>query len=300
MTPGRLYQAIAWLLSRLAGDDASRRAFEETLADWRRERRTLKGLASVIRVVAQVAWKETWSWPMVWTTARIGIALLTLVGVWWSVAMIVWGPSRLTVATWLYGAVPLATVLLPAAVLIGLAWPSRHRVGLAGGSLTALVAGAAAVVIVTPLANDARNQTPPLRGAVPAQTTGWRMTARESWPTSSLAYMRLERPMANVDALRTGYLRGWSAVSQVNLQLAYVASCLAATWLGLVLSRRRRVVRLLMAALAIPLVLYQDDVAGLFDGVSIVWWFAGVWVPALMCVASMVLLGGAGKLESRQ
>ena len=95
--------------------------------------------------------------------------------------------------------------------------------------------------------------------------------------------MRLEPISVAVSNLSHPYGRGWSAIFQVNRQLAYVAACLVAVWLGCAMGRTHRGVRLSILLLLTLLVLYQDRLA---DTLTRMWWpsiFLATWVPTLAC-----------------
>ncbi len=125
---GMLYRGCACLLGVLPVDNAGRRVFDETLADWRREGRTASGMLAVARSVLLVSWREVISAPMGTMTLRIvgWSALWVVLGL--VVGRYVWGaPSgELGVGAYAAFAAVAAVFFLPAAVLRTWQRPARY------------------------------------------------------------------------------------------------------------------------------------------------------------------------------
>lgn len=280
----------AWLLPRLTDTPASRRAFDETLADWHREGSTAKGLAAVARVIAACTWREAVSRQSLPALARIGVVLVVLLVAWFATALVTWGPHP-TMLTWqvMAGMVSIATMLLPLAILLALGGIPLSRQPRLGMSAVILGAAAILVFVVTPHANSFLVAVP-AESATPLQTRDWQMVVRNAWPMSSLDYLRLRPFSANLADFGDPYGRGWSAIFQINLQLAYAALCFAAVWLGSALGRTGRGVRMAMVAQLALLVLYQDRIS---VTLTREWWpsiFLATWIPTLACVAGYLMI----------
>jgi hypothetical protein len=107
---------------------------------------------------------------------------------------------------------------------------------------------------------------------------------------SSLDYLRLRPFSANLADFGDPYGRGWSAIFQINLQLAYVALCFVAVWLGLVMGRTGRSVRMAVVLQLALLVFYQDRIS---ITLTREWWpsiFLATWLPTLACVACYLMI----------
>ena len=174
---GPLYAIAEWFLVVLPVDDAGRRVFDETLADWRREAAKARGtvagalvfvraIFSVFRSIVGVSLREVTSIHRsgvltrvcLWTVAYL-LAYLAIVTVIVQLSpSIQFSPSmtKLSVMSLVYGQVPLIASFLPTALLLatGLGGKRQPVPGL-GTALVALVISFPLLGWGVPIANRA-------------------------------------------------------------------------------------------------------------------------------------------------
>jgi hypothetical protein len=320
-----LYSVVRWFLTALPVDDAGRRVFDETLADWRRDAAsatgrvtaavvTMRSLLSVIRSVAGVSAKEVVGLRHSGVVPRLLLwmfAYVVVVNVIRSQMPGAWPFSTLSRA---FGSVPLAAYIFPVALLLAAGLGGRHR------RSSALGLSMAAVLVAVPLlgwgvpwANRAFHVANPPRlatavdaaaGSVkssrfgPGQMYLWATTAVNGVvPYSPLPFVNdVTAPQLVRKVLDGPAQGGWSAIQLLSFFGAYVTLCaLMPVFAGILRDRARRMRYGLMTITAC-LLLYQRGIQTSFGAESVLWWFGMYWVPVAWIALCLCAVTYAGKV----
>jgi len=283
---GMLYRVCACLLGVLPVDNAGRRVFDETLADWRREGRTASGMLAVVRSVMLVFRRDCVSAPM-GTMARRIVAWSAL---WLTLGLVggryVWGDQGgvLDVTNYAASAVVAAVFFVPAAVLLS-ALRLRTRMPALGLSVSLALL---AVVLVGWAAPAASRHTfvgipfPETWTLVAPEVTGTRALVRHTWPSVPMGFHDTHSTPELVALIGRGPYTGWGGIRQLSVQASFVALCVLVPFLAAVLRTWRRPARYAGFSVALVALLYQTQIEGFIAPDWILWMFVSTWVPVMM------------------
>jgi len=288
---GIVYRVCEVLLARLPVDDSGRRVFAETLADWRREPRTLRGLAAVVRAVAGVSLKEvaslsmcrTWLHILAWSTAWVILGL----GLSW----IVTGYSGLSIYRLAVWSVPGCAFFLPSAIL--LSSTNRHRrLPVLGLVLTSAVVGLALVGWIVPESNRVvfGAFVDPWAFERP-QLTGAQQMFQAVWPPLPLDYLSGRYAHSLPGLVVDGPPSGWRGIQLISFTTAFVALSVLMPLVGAALSRSALWSRRLATVSILMFVLYQGRVADFVAPDWILWNFVAPWLPVVAITAVLIVRG---------
>jgi len=294
---GMLYRVSAWLLGLLPVDDAGRRVFDETLADWRREGRTFSGVLAVVRSVLLVSWRDFVSAPMGTMALRIVAWSVLWVVLGLVVGRYVWGDQGrgLDVVSYAPIAVVATAFFLPAAVLLS-AVRLRTRVPALGLSLTLALLAVALMGWAVPAANRilwpaVLNPEVMLTRAVPATVpTGPRAAVQQVWPSIPVAYYSTNSVPELVRLIDRGPYWGWGGIRQLSFQVSFVALYVLVPFLAAVLRTWQRPARYVGFTAVLVALLYQARIEAFIAPDWILWMFVSSWVPVMM-LAVLVAIG---------
>jgi len=289
---GIIYRVCEGLLARLPVDERGQRVFAETLADWRREPRTLRGLVAVVRAVAGVAIKEaasasmsrTWTRVMVWSLAWVVLGLVL------SRAFYGWnGLPAYKVAAW---SISGFVFFFPTAILLS-SLNRKGRVPIIGLCLTSALVGLLLIGWVSPAAN--RVVFGPLVDmpllAKPAVTNA-QAVFQTVWPPLPLDYLSGLYAHDLPGLVADGPPNGWSGVYFIAFNAAFVALCGLMPLMGSTLNRHQIWRRRLGIAFVVMLVLYRGRVADLVAPDWVIWNFVAPWLAVAMIAGASLWASG--------
>lgn len=312
-----LYSIAHWGLGSLPVDDAGRRVFDETLADWRKEAAkargatagalvTMRAIFAVIRCVAGVSVREAGSIHQGGLFLRVVVmiaAYLALVNLLLLFTPPVWQISPLSR---MYAQASSAIFFLPVALLLAASFggTQRHLPSLGLGLAAALVA-VAALGWGLPLANRALLEANPGRVTtgsgetrlVPSKPGEGLAMAMGEWRRYGASYLP---PAAFMNDVTVGHLAtkiaggpeagGWSAIRWMSFFFAYLVTCALVPVLASLLQRRTILVRSTMIATTVALLWTQGGFNLPFGEFSFVWWLGAYWIPVVwICLCLTVL-----------
>ena len=296
-------------------DEAGRRVFDETLADWKREAKRASGLFarfvvaaravfSVLRCLAGVSLREV---TLIRQSGVLARVFLWTVGYLVVANLIVqlspnhWTPS---LAFRLYGQVPLVAYFLPVAVLLATALGGRRRTTPSLGlGLSTLLVAVALLGWGVPVTNRAFLEANPGTASTagsgqidivpnpPGAGLAMAMGSRQTKPylPTPMFGNDLTVPQLVTKIWRGPEAGGWSAIRWMSFFLAYLAACALIPVLATLLQRSKLLVRFAVLGTTVLVVGAQGGLAAPFGEFSIVWWLGAYWVPVAwmaLCVAA--------------
>jgi hypothetical protein len=318
---GPLYDVMRWFLSVLPVDEAGRRVFDETLADWRREAAkvsgsrsafvvSLRSMLSAARSVARVSGRE------VTLIRRSGVLLRMAL---WTVGYLVFVSATRSLAPYVgttspvspgYAYVAMVAFFLPIALLLATGLGGRRRPSPALGlGLAAAVVGMLLLGWGVPMANraflDANpaqvRYVKPVKGSPEGLRRPWRqgeglqMATNAGWnslmsPSPLMSFSNdLTVPQLGGLIAAGPDKGGWNAILWLNFFSAYVAMCLLIPSFASALWRKRVFVRLAVIAATAALVFDDGVFYALADRNSLLLLFGVDWIPALLMAAGLVV-----------
>jgi len=291
---GMLYRVSAWLLGVLPVDDAGRRVFDETLADWRREGRTPSGVLAVVRSVALVSWREIGTAPMGTMAVRIVVWSALWVTLGLVVGLYVWGDQSrgVDVAHYAPFAAVAAVFFLPAAALLS-ALRLRTRVPALGLSMSLALLAVVLVGWAVPAANRSNFpgvSYPEALTPVAPEVVGTRAVVVQAWPPMPADFRGVHSTPELVALIGRGPYTGWGGIRQLSFQASFVALCVLVPFLAAVLRTWQRPARYVGFTVALVVLLYQTQIEAFIAPDWILWMFVSTWVPVMM-LAGLVSIG---------
>ncbi len=288
-----VYRLCEGLLARLPVDEHGGRVFDETLADWRREARVMRGMVAVSRALLRVSVAEV-------ATAAMGRVVLRVV-VWMvlalSVSLYVWNAQILPPRGMVYSLVGCAAFFMPAALLFATSGRSRTHVPTLGPAAAGSVLAVLLMVWAVPAANQTMYEAKPPRRVTPGQTqpavsTGIRSVARAIWPRPPIEFLSSARIPQMASEIVYSPWGGWGALQQLSFRLSFITLCLLVPFAAAALRRINSNVRRLVALwFAVTMWLYASPITAFIAPDWIFWPFVAFWipvVPALALVATRV------------
>lgn len=291
---GIVYRLCEGLLARLPVDESGRRVFTETLADWRREPRTVRGLAAVGRAVAGVSVREVVSIAMCRTLAHVmawsgGWALL---GVALSRVVYGWGYRPVSeLAAW---SVVGVVFFFPTAILLS-SVTGRRRVPALGLVLASAVAGLLLVGWALPAANRVTFGSVDMFtlggfGVRAEAASGAEQVFRLVFPRLSLEHVSGRYAHDLPGLVSAGPPNGWPAIQLISFSAAFVCLCALMPLAGAALRNRQTVSRRAAIAFAFVFVfvLYRGQIADFVAPDWILWGFVAPWLPVVVLAAVLI------------
>lgn len=307
-----LYGVVQWWLNALPVNEPGRRAFDETLADWRKEAArasgplggvmvSAKAVFAACRCVAGVSVREAALIPqsgvltrvMFWTAGYLVVVNIVLQ----------FSPTigSLSTESRLYSQVALVAFSFPIALLLGSAKGGRSSrvpsLGLGG------VAVLAAVILLgwgVPLASREFLEANPGTVTTAAGQTrvipyregeglamamaGWK--TKPYAPSSSFFNDRTVKQL--VTTIVQGPEAGWSALRWMSFFLSYVVACALIPVFSASLRNHSVVKRYTVLALTIVLVVTQGTLRSPFGEFSILWWLGAYWIPVIWMTLCLI------------
>lgn len=294
---GIIYRVCEALLHRLPVDDCASRVFAETLADWRREPQTLRGLLAVIRAVAGVTIREavsvsmcrTWVHVLAWSTAWVVLGI----GISGSITGY-WGSSLSGLATW---SVSGFVFFLPTAIVLSTAVSRRH-VPVLGLVLVSAVMGLLLVGWGLPAANRVTFQSVDIvtlgaAGFGERPESGPLAVFLTVWPRLSLEYVSGRFAHELPGLITAGPPNGWAAIQLISFSAAFVCLCALMPFIGSALRNRQVWTRRAAMALAVMFVLYRGQIADVVAPDWVLWNFVAPWLPVVVAAAYLITASSA-------
>jgi hypothetical protein len=295
---GVIYRVCEAFLARLPVDDRGRRVFIETLADWRREPRTLRGVAAVCRAVAGISTKELASLPMcrtwlhisAWSTAwaLLGIALSRILYGW------TYRPAYDLAAWSVVGVV----FFLPIAILLS-SITRRRPVPVLGLVLASAVVGLLLVGWALPAANRVTF------GPVDMFTLGG-LGVAESAESFGAQIFHMILPRLSPEhvsgrfahdlpgLVAAGPPNGWPAIQLISFSAAFVCLCALVPLIGAALRQRQALSRRTAITLAFLFLMYRGQIADFVAPDWVLWGFVAPWLPVVVVAAVLIVRSQCG------
>lgn len=291
---GLVYRVCEELLARLPVDDSGRRVFAETLADWRREPRTGRGLAAVVRAVAGVSFKEaaslsmcrTWlviaGWSTAWALLGIGLSRITQ---GWTYR------SAYDLAAWsMIGIV----FFFPTAVLLS-SLTRKRSVPALGLVVSSSLAGLLLVGWATPAAKrvifgDMNVLASEFGVDNPAESTGARIF-QMALPRVPLEHLSGSFAHEWPGLVAAGPPGGWHAIQMVSFSAAFVCLCALVPMIGLAVRRRGVRGRRVAITAALLFLMYRGQIGDFVAPDWVLWSFIAPWLPVATIAAVLLARG---------
>ena len=298
---GIVYRMCEELLVRLPVDESGRRVFAETLADWRREPRTIRGIVAVCRAVAGVSIKEvasvsmcrTWLLILAWSTAWVVLGI----GISGAITGF-WGSSPSGLAAW---SVSGYVFFLPTAILLS-STVGHRRAPVIGLVLVTAVTGLLLVGWALPAANRITFGSVDMfalagAGFEERAGSGAQAVFQTIWPRLSLEYIS-GRFAHDLPALvAAGPPNGWAAIQLASFRAAFVCLCALMPFIGSALRSRRLWSRRVAIAVTLVFVSYRGQIADFVAPDWVLWSFVAPWLPVVTIAGVLIARSQSGGPE---
>lgn len=277
------YRLCAHVLAALPLDAAARRVFDETLADWRREQRTFKGIVAVLRGIVLVAGRDIVSpamgsfalrvagWTGAWLLAGVVVSLVRQTN----------GPAALGLVSFLLTSILGAAFFLPVAIFFSML-SNRTRQGTLGVVVAVVVLTVVATAWVLPATS--RTLIPGIRfietGTLDRPLDFWAdRSFKVSWPSMPVEFLGSFSSPQLVASVVAGPPEGWWSLRLISFRAAFVALCALMPFVALSMNGRRPLWRVTGVVAVAGVCLYWSQLNLWIAPRWIFWMFAAPWVP---------------------
>jgi hypothetical protein len=291
---GIIYRVCDGLLALLPAEEGGRRVFAETLADWRREPRTLRGLAAVARAVAGVSAKElaslsmcrTWLHIAAWSTAWaiLGIGLSRIAYGW------TYRPAYDLAAWSVVGVV----FFLPTAILLS-SITRRRPVPALGLVFASAVVGLLLVGWALPAANRVTFGPVDMftlggSGVAKSAESGGAQIFQMILPRLSLEHVSGQFAHHLPGRVAAGPPNGWPAIQLISFSAAFVCLCALVPLIGAALRQRHTLSRRAAITFALLFLMYRGQIADFVAPDWVLWSFVAPWLLVSVLAGAYLII----------